>query len=473
MKALSSKYFFAASGLLVTSVLAQSCEDVQHALDIDAIELEYPNQVIIWRGPTRTTEVHITAYPDGNEVTSTKVVTVPNLVTTPLTWEYKGVVLTYPNTYLAYTKFYHAYPVQEDGSCTVTSTALRLPTPVAYENFVYGNVSNDEAPIELIDYLSGIPQVMAQLSGAEVTPSLNVFAAATTSATNSGVVTSPGPETGIDDPEPTATSRTVTPFPITANGTEPTSDSETPTSEPTESSAPTPTESESTTTTPIEPTSTQPSTTPSPSTDSPSTGLDNTPSPSSGSGTTEESSLGETTITEIVSVSESTAQTETLPPTSTDNTTGGGTTTAEDATTPGEPAPTEGTTTAGNTSNETSAETMPSGGSTIGAVPSELESSPAVITLTLDSSTLLVPTESPEATEGVITLTVGSTTFVIPTGTRDDSGGVVTVTYASSTYVIPTAPPFTGAAVPRGAGLSSHTIEALVIGAVGWLLQWI
>jgi len=86
--------------------------------------------------------------------------------TQTITWEYEGVVLTYPTVYAAYRTF-SAFSVRAIATECVTSTSiLKLPQPTEVSKLVLdeSSISNPEVvPPAVVSYLNAQPTVLEQL----------------------------------------------------------------------------------------------------------------------------------------------------------------------------------------------------------------------------------------------------------------------------------------------------------------------
>src|SRR5215469_14540913 len=112
-----------------STICATNCQ-----VDVFATSLVFtqPVSVVSVTIPTAALDVHVTVFSNGTtvSVTSTRQLAVlpEQTATSAVTWEFSGVLLTWPTTYLAYTGFFHDFiPSQSVTSvCSTTSASLLL-----------------------------------------------------------------------------------------------------------------------------------------------------------------------------------------------------------------------------------------------------------------------------------------------------------------------------------------------------------
>lgn len=124
---------------------------------------------------TAALDVHVTVLANGNRVTSTSTRSFSNLApeitaatTSPIAWEFSGVQLTWPTTYIAYTGFSHIFQVTAVSACLSTTASLNLPVPTEYASLIYDAKDTPGPslpPAALISYLNAQPTVIAQMGG--------------------------------------------------------------------------------------------------------------------------------------------------------------------------------------------------------------------------------------------------------------------------------------------------------------------
>lgn len=163
------------------------------AVDVFATALVFtqPVSVVSVTVPTAALDVHITVFSNGTTATSTSTrqlaVLPEQTASSAITWEFSGVPLTWPTTYLAYTGFFHDFiPSQSvTTDCSTTSTTLTLATPTNWATLVF---PADETPgpnlppTALIDNLNAQPVVLAQLGGTPIGKSCDPIAGGVASA---------------------------------------------------------------------------------------------------------------------------------------------------------------------------------------------------------------------------------------------------------------------------------------------------
>ena len=164
------------------------------AVDVFATALVFtqPVSVVSVTVPTAALDVHITVFSNGTTATSTSTrqlaVLPEQTAASAVTWEFSGVPLTWPTTYLAYTGFFHDFiPFQTVTSvCTTTSESLALPTPTDWASLIFPadqTPGPNLPPIALINYLNAQPVVLAQLSGTPIGQSCDPVAGGVASPT--------------------------------------------------------------------------------------------------------------------------------------------------------------------------------------------------------------------------------------------------------------------------------------------------
>jgi hypothetical protein len=164
------------------------------AVDVFATELVFtqPVSVVSVTVPTAALDVHVIVYSNGTTATSTSTrqLAVPpeQTAVTPITWEFSGVPLTWPTTYLAYTGFFHDFiPSQSvTTDCSTTEESLTLPVPTNWPSLVFpadATPGPNLPPQALIDYLNAQPVVLAQLSGTPIGSSCDPVAGGVASPT--------------------------------------------------------------------------------------------------------------------------------------------------------------------------------------------------------------------------------------------------------------------------------------------------
>jgi hypothetical protein len=174
----------------VSTECVSGCE-----VDVFATALVFtqPVSVVSVTVPTAALDVHVTVFSNGTtaSITSTRQLAVLPQQTAappPVTWEFSGVPLTWPTTYLAYTGFFHHFiPFQVVTSvCTTTSESLTLPIPTDWPNLIYRadqTPGPNLPPAALIDYLNAQPTVLEQLSGTPIGESCDPIAGGIASPT--------------------------------------------------------------------------------------------------------------------------------------------------------------------------------------------------------------------------------------------------------------------------------------------------
>lgn len=164
------------------------------AVDVFATALVFtqPVSVVSVTVPTAALDVHITVFSNGTTATSTSTrqltVLPQQTAASAVTWEFSGVPLTWPTTYLAYTGFFHDFiPFQTVTSvCSTTSASLTLPTPTDWASLIFPaneTPGPNLPPTALINYLNGQPVVLAQLSGTPIGQSCDPIAGGIASPT--------------------------------------------------------------------------------------------------------------------------------------------------------------------------------------------------------------------------------------------------------------------------------------------------
>ncbi|OCK78366.1 hypothetical protein K432DRAFT_406534, partial [Lepidopterella palustris CBS 459.81] len=152
-----------------TRTCSSACE-----VDVTATLLTYPGQVSTATVTfySRSVDVYITEYPDGTNRTSTgPTITVPPPApakTSDITWDFSGVTLTYPTTYVAYFDFNHLTAVPVASGCLTATEELVLPSPTDFAPLVFPSASVTQSglpPSALITYLNSLPTVTSQLGG--------------------------------------------------------------------------------------------------------------------------------------------------------------------------------------------------------------------------------------------------------------------------------------------------------------------
>ena len=145
---------------------------------------------------TAALDVHVTVFSNGTTATSTSTrqlaVLPQQTATSSITWQFSGVPLTWPTTYLAYTAFFHDFIHSQSVTtdCSTTSTTLVLATPTNFATLIF---PADETPgpnlppAALIDNLNAQPVVLAQLGGTPIGQSCDPIV---------GGIASPTPVTG-------------------------------------------------------------------------------------------------------------------------------------------------------------------------------------------------------------------------------------------------------------------------------------
>jgi hypothetical protein len=148
-----------------TSLLIPSCSSDCH-IDVTATRLDYPGQVIVSTTYLPTAILDIYTDYAGREI-SQSLYTVPLSVPTPtLTWEYKGVTLTYPTVYAAYQTFHHIKVTSTTKVCVRSSATLILPSPTNYASLILPEsaIPNPAfVPPVVVYYLNAQPTIIEQL----------------------------------------------------------------------------------------------------------------------------------------------------------------------------------------------------------------------------------------------------------------------------------------------------------------------
>jgi len=156
-------------------------------VDVFATELVFtrPVSIVTVAIPTAALDVHVIIFSNGTTetTTSTRILTVLPTTTSAITFEYSGVPLTWPTTYLAYTAFLHE---TVNSVCQASVTALTLPTPTDWADLIYP--ANDTPgpslpPSALINFLNEQPTIIAQLSGTPIGQSCDPIVGALASPT--------------------------------------------------------------------------------------------------------------------------------------------------------------------------------------------------------------------------------------------------------------------------------------------------
>jgi len=126
-------------------------------VDVTATKLVYPRSII-----HVTVPVTVDTFPGAH-------------TPEPITWEYNGVILTYPTTYLLYTEFSHAFLATTESTlattCPTASDSLTLPSPTNYAPLIFPQQETpgpNLPPSALISYLNGQETVLVQLSGTPI-----------------------------------------------------------------------------------------------------------------------------------------------------------------------------------------------------------------------------------------------------------------------------------------------------------------
>jgi hypothetical protein len=110
--------------------------------------------------------------------------------TSAITWEFSGVALTWPTTYLAYTDFSHFYlsPQSSTSICFTTSSELHLPDPTNYTPLIFpasATPGPELPPAALVDYLNAQPTIIQQMGGTTIGQSCDPIAGPVVSASTS------------------------------------------------------------------------------------------------------------------------------------------------------------------------------------------------------------------------------------------------------------------------------------------------
>ncbi|PVH93308.1 hypothetical protein DM02DRAFT_662102 [Periconia macrospinosa] len=136
-------------------------------IDVTATRLAYPGEVITSTTflPTVTLDVY-TDRANGRSLSQSLYTAPLPAPTQTITWDYEGVVLTYPTVYAAYRTF-SAFSVRAIASECVTSTSiLNLPQPTEVSKLVLdeSSISNPAVvPPAVVSYLNAQPTVLEQL----------------------------------------------------------------------------------------------------------------------------------------------------------------------------------------------------------------------------------------------------------------------------------------------------------------------
>ncbi|KAI8931997.1 hypothetical protein NX059_010893 [Plenodomus lindquistii] len=152
------------SSLSLTSSASISCSsDCQ--IDVTATQLAYPGTVVVSTITLPVVTLFVTTE-SGGIVVGSSLLTNEIAPDPTLTWDYSGVPLTYPTTYVAYETFSHI-SIEPIGTVCVSSTlTLALPSPTNYEPLIVdlSDVPNTAtvAPT-VVAYLNNLPTVIQQL----------------------------------------------------------------------------------------------------------------------------------------------------------------------------------------------------------------------------------------------------------------------------------------------------------------------
>jgi hypothetical protein len=118
-----------------------------------------------------TISVIVSALPNGELSTSEQTVTAPPAPPLPtLTWEFEGLVLTYPTTYVAYTSFEHISVSTNvfAQTCASATAPLTLGNPTPWASLVFPTsdvLPGLHLPTALVNYLDSNPTVISELGG--------------------------------------------------------------------------------------------------------------------------------------------------------------------------------------------------------------------------------------------------------------------------------------------------------------------
>jgi len=157
-----------------STICATNCQ-----VDVFATELVFtrPVSVVDVTIATAAVDVHITVFSNGTTATdtSTRQLTVlpEQTATSSLIWEFSGVALTWPTTYLAYTAFSHEFVHSQSvtSDCSLTSSTLVLGSPTNFASLIFpadATPGPNLPPSALIDNLNAQPVVLAQLGGTPI-----------------------------------------------------------------------------------------------------------------------------------------------------------------------------------------------------------------------------------------------------------------------------------------------------------------
>ena len=144
-----------------------SCTSFCH-INVTATRLRYPGKVVV--ATTTLPLVTVDVYTDdaGNGVSSiTRTNSLPPSTPT-ITWDFSGVVLTWPTVYAAYATFSRISVEAIGSQCTSKTVSLNLPSPTDYTSLI---IPENEIPNPsyvaptVVEYLNSLPTVLAQLGG--------------------------------------------------------------------------------------------------------------------------------------------------------------------------------------------------------------------------------------------------------------------------------------------------------------------
>jgi hypothetical protein len=99
--------------------------------------------------------------------TSTSIQVLPS-TTSAITWDFSGVILTYPTIYAAYATFSRVSVSLVGTVCTTSTLSLALPTPTVWRPLiVVESTIRDASKVEptVVSYLNSLPEVTSQLGG--------------------------------------------------------------------------------------------------------------------------------------------------------------------------------------------------------------------------------------------------------------------------------------------------------------------
>jgi hypothetical protein len=150
-----------------SSLPSISCTSHCH-IDVTATRLAYPGDVTVATVYVPTVTLDITTNNAGGVVgTSLYTQALPS-TTSAITWDFRGVTLTWPTVYAAYATFNRLSVSAVENVCRTATLSLALPTPTVWRPLVVveSDIPNPAlvAPT-VVSYLNTLPTVLSQLGG--------------------------------------------------------------------------------------------------------------------------------------------------------------------------------------------------------------------------------------------------------------------------------------------------------------------